>query len=271
MATVQDLVIAVGTPFRDNLRSTTTASAGAGAKNQFIDSRRIGSTDNVWVGCDVLFLDRTGMTAVMPAKVIAFTALTGTFTIDQNWNAANGVPSGTRYVLMNLRGRGKPYQQRLDALELAINALSQEGTDAEVLVAGGAVMGTYTYTIPAGLDLVHTVLLRSQVGSTDWWQVEIPPAKWELLPGRKIFLNNRKLGSRAMDIVLWGVLYTAFDGSVLTNSYNVQTDEVVSLVAEIMTMSGDGQGDGALSARLQQERLRFEGDYAYPSAQRIKP
>ncbi len=272
--TLRDLVLAVGVPFRDNLAGTTTADAGP--RNLMVDARRQGDADDIYRGSEVLFLDTAGMAADNPLRVVASDAASGALTLDDDWGGSTGVPAGTRYVLMRLRGKGVPYDYRVQALQLVVEAMAQEGLDVEVTVPGGAVRGQYAYPIPAGLDTLHTVLLRRPAGSDmPFWQQEVPPGRpggagpgWYLQPGRTLLVTYRKLGWVPADLVLRGRYYPAFTGS-LDDSFPVPKDEAVAGAVEWLTLLATQPERQAANTKLMQERARSGGDYLYPSEQRI--
>lgn len=264
--TLLDLILALGVPARDNVPGVATSTPATNTK--LVDSRLAGRVDDAWAGSEVLFNTATPPLGLNPKVITAFDSVTGTLTMNEAWDVPNGVPSGTVYTLLNIRGDGLPFQYRLDAVKHALATMADEGTQVEVSVAGGAVYGTYVYTIPAGIDTVHTVVLRSPSGSSFFFEEHLSGGKWDLQPGRKLLVNRRGLGRTATDIVLRGRYYPAVSNT-LTASYNVQRDEVVALAMEFLTQLPQTPQEAATNVRLMQERLRAGGDYAYPNERRI--
>lgn len=263
-----EIILALGVPARDNLIGTTTSDAGT--PNQMVDATRRGQVANTWVGSEVLFYSGLGpTTGLNPKLVTAFDNTTGTFTLSDNWATGNGVPANTPYALINIRGKGFPFQYRRDAVTQALAAMASEGTQVEVTVSGGAVVGQYVYDIPDdGIDTVHTVSLRSLATDLSFWELGIPGNKWELRPGRRILINRRGIGNTPSDIVLRGRYYPTVS-TRLSDTFNVQKDEVVNLALEFLTLLSANPAEARANQNLMQERLRFGGDYAYPNERAI--
>lgn len=264
--TLSELIIALGIPGRDNVEGVTTSDSGNPL--QLADTRRKGQVANTWNGSEVLFPDTTPPNGLNPKRVVAFDNSTGTFTLDDGWDTGSGVPANTRYVLLNVRGKGLPYDYRLQAVVYALETMANQGLPVEVPVVGGAVSGQYYYTIPSGIDIIHTVSLRSPSGSTTFWELELPGNKWDTRPGRQLLVNRRGLGNVETDIILRGTSYPAVSTS-LTASYPVQRDEVLALALEFLTLLSRTPQDAATNAKLMQERIRTGGDYAYPNQRRV--
>lgn len=265
MPTLQDLVLALGVPFRDNLYSTTTADAGPA--NQLIDNALANDAAGLWNSSEVLFLDTGALTGKNP-QIVKDSTADGTLTLSGVWTPGAGVPAGTEYVLLRVRGRGIPFRYRLDALRQVIEALPNEGVETEVVLPGGAQYGTYLYTIPAGLDTVYRVMLRSPVGVAPFYELGVPPARWQLRPGRQILISKRNIGRYQQDIVLHGRAFPTWSND-LTSTYHVQIADVVERAAELLTTFTDVPAQQVGHQNLQQERLRDSGEYLYPSEQWI--
>lgn len=104
---LRDCIVDLAVELDDGLLGTATGGTTA----TLVDSTRANSSLSTteWVGSELLILEPGAITDRNPQPVVTFTRASGTFTIPTA--VANAITSGTDYLLMNLRGRGIPFQK----------------------------------------------------------------------------------------------------------------------------------------------------------------
>jgi hypothetical protein len=274
------ILLAMGVPTRDNLPGLTTSDAAA--FNQFVDNRRISQTDNILVGSEVIWNDYIfeGVTSHIalpsdpvpfsagPDLITGFTAATGTFTMRDAWNTSNGVPAGKKYTLINLRGRGMPYDYRLQAARFAIESLAADGVVTEYTAAAAGAPNVYNFTVPTGyLDTVYAVRLRSLPGAATYFDVPVNPRSWHLEPNRGIYITAKQVTSTNVQVVLQGRVWPSWNDD-LSTLIPLQRDEVVKAALEWMTLFPKNARENAAHQALMMDS-RASAEYWFPNEERL--
>lgn len=268
--TLQDLILDIGAALGDNLTGTTTGDSTP--VNQFRDTLKAAGSADRWVNSEVLFLDTLGQTGINPNTITAFDEQNGIFTMRDVWNTSAGVPAGRRYVLMNLRGGGKPFYFRKQAVKHVLGR--ESGTYLRAIV-GVYNQYDWTYTIPDNFEWVYDVKLERDellAPTQQFNRYHVSNPRWELQPGRKLFLQDSyaPLDDGTYSLVLYGIGSPAFS-EALSSSYNVRSDLIVQDAVEWLTLLSELSSEQAANNRLFQERVREDFDYRHPGARKVIP
>lgn len=281
VTTLGSIIVGIGVPTRDNLFGKTTQASAV--KNQFVDTKFITQTDDIYVSSEVLwtdYIDETGNNPHIfvptdrspntpgPDVIIDSQGSTGIFTLRQDWNNANGVPQDFSYVMMNIRGRGIPYDYRLAAARYAIESMADKGIVREY-DAGAGVAQTRSFTIPGGtLDTVFDVRLRSLVDAGTYFDTSIAPRSWHLRPNRVVEVSARQVESTNARVIIVGRVYPQWSDD-LNTTIPVARDVVVRGALEWMSLYPRGAREAAAHSSLMQDRMRNQSEYWFPNEERI--
>ncbi len=256
MATLAELIVAVGWPIHDNVEGITTADATD--KNKMVDSDKAEGVRKKWNGSQALFTVPIG--GDNPKEVRDFDPQSGVFTLHDDFSTSAGARAGLPYVLMRLRGSGKPFSQRLDAVRHAIEKTQEWEHSVNTTLTTAP--GVYTYTVPLALSSVYDVILEHPTRGIR--RTLRKKKDWTLSPGGKLLLTPSVTVGEYWIIELHGRGPAAVPSGLFTDMPTVNRDEVVEAALEYMGLFSQRREEQEGSTRLAVERFRTMAEYRWP-------
>lgn len=269
--TLEELVLAVAANLHDYVAGTASADAGTSFKNRLTDTTRAVDGDQRHEYSQVLFLQpATGLTGNNPKTVSAFDAASGNFTLTDNWNATNGVPSGTPYAIIDIAGEGYAYADIVQAARQALVALKPVVSVEEAAVAITIATGNMAWTevtVPATIEMLEEV--HAVRASVDIGLVRPGNDGWVVVRGTRKLRLSRDLPLVATDtLTLYGTGPATFPAT-LDASVDIDLEEWTGATIEFLTRGGGDRSGVALAGNLYGDRARSVPLYRRPNSYRV--
>lgn len=263
--TLADVVRATAQAARDCVEGTTTALGGA---KQLVDAHRVVGKDGQFVGGEVFF-PAAPAGGLNPKRVTAFAVATGTFTLDEGYDGVSaGVPAGVAYYLINVGGRGTPYQRIVSALGVALDELNHKQAvfDNTLLVTLDAnSLPVREYAVPATLDYLRAVRLRSTNDNVPHGIRGGDRGLWRVRPGtRTLELSSDLALDTTQTIELFGFSRLTVP-TVATGTINLPLAWLVNATLERLGLRATEPGEAGEAQALAALRMHTAGQYAWPN------
>ena len=267
--TLQDLVLAVSHALRDCLESTTTDNASTAITLRDTTLKQFSTRNGRYAGSDLLIKSgATGFSGANPRRIIGFDNTAGDLTFTGgNWGTG-AAPAGTAYALLNVGGAGHPYTEILSALDLAFSALAlkKPATDQQITLAADVNgLVSHDLTIPAGIDWLTSVTLTR----TSPYTQLLAPSLRAVLPGTRTLRVRDSVCLNVGDVVTFSGLTTVARPVNLTDTVDVNREQVVNAALEYLLRDSKDRDEQTLMANLYGDRLRTGNTYRWPSSVKV--